>query len=148
MKESMIQEALLLYSQMGNNAVDEINKVMNVFESRVDTDEIKKKKKLLAIYDDEVSSPEDILVNREKSKYITHFFIWLEHYIKGVDELNWNIWRDFYLHGLKMSEVCKKYNISRRSANSRKARTNAFIQSILPLYYEQFIDLREYIKND
>ena len=148
MKESMIQEALLLYSQMGDNAVDEINKVMNVFESRVDTDEIKKKKKLLAIYDDKVSSPEDILVNREKSKYITHFFIWLEHYIKGVGELNWNIWRDFYLYGLKMSEVCKKYNISRRSANSRKARTNAFIQSILPLYYEQFIDLREYIKND
>ena len=91
MKESMIQEALALYDQRGNEAVKEINRNMVQWEYSNDVNELRKADKLFSRMAQKYGrSPEEILLEKEKRVKILHFLLWVRQYMLAQSRTEWD----------------------------------------------------------
>lgn len=146
MKESMIQEALALFEQRGEKAVEEINAIMNNWEFTNSVSEYRKVDKLSSMVEKYGESPEQILIKKEERMVLLHFVCWLKGYLQAISDKAWNIWRDSVIYGMSYKQCAKKYNISISTVGAYKIRYNNRIKQALPLYYEQFGNLENYLK--
>ena len=147
MKESMIQEALALFEQRGDNAVEEINVIMKNWEFTNSVAEYRKVDKLSAMVERYGDSPENIVIRKEERMMLLHFVCWLKVYLKQVRPLMWYVWRDTVIYGMSIKQCAKKYKITESSAKNCKSACKQNIKRALPLYYAQFGNLEEYLKN-
>lgn len=146
MKESMIQEALALFEQRGEKAVEEINAIMNNWEFTNSVSEYRKVDKLSSMVEKYGESPEQILIKKEERMVLLHFVCWLKGYLQTISDKAWDIWRDNVIYGMSYKQCAKKYNIGISTVGGYKTRYNKRIKEALPLYYEQFGNLENYLK--
>lgn len=146
MKESIIQEALALFEQRGDKAIDEINAIQNMYEYKKTIDEYRTVDKLALIYNEYSKSPEDILIKKEEHLYLLHFVCWLKKYLSLTKPNLWETWRDSVIFGLDNQTLAKKYKVKPQAISKRKNFINKLIKKALPLYYEQYLNLEEYLK--
>ena len=147
MKESMIQEALALFEQRGDSAVEEINAIMRNWEFTNSVAEYRKVDKLSAMVEKYGDSPEKIIIRKEERMMLLHFVCWLKVYLKQVRPLMWYVWRDTVIYGMSIKRCAKKYKITESSAKNCKSACKQNIKRAFPLYYAQFGNLEEYLKN-
>lgn len=148
MKESMIQEAITLFDHVGDKALEEINFAMKSWEYTNSVNEYRKVDKLSQLFFEKYSkSPEEIYIKKEEQLVLIHFAMWLKQYLSSMDPVSWGIWRDTIIYGLSTKEMMKKYGITRDSKlYQRRKKILKYIEAGLPLYYEQYLNLEEYMK--
>ena len=78
---------------------------------------------------------------------LLHFVCWLKVYLKQIRPLMWYVWRDTVIYGMSIKQCAKKYKITESSAKNCKAACRNNIKRALPLYYAQFGNLEEYLKD-
>ena len=148
MKESMIQEAITLFEHLGDKALEEINFAMKSWEYTNSVNEYRKVDKLSKLFLERFSkSPEEIYIKKEEHLMLLHFALWLKSYLSSSNKMSWEIWRDSVIFGMSTQEIMDKYNIKNNQiVYKRRKKIYQDIKTALPLYYEQYLDLEEYMK--
>ena len=78
---------------------------------------------------------------------LLHFALWLKSYLSSSNKMSWEIWRDSVIFGMSTQEIMDKYNIKNNQiVYKRRKKIYQDIKTALPLYYEQYLDLEEYMK--
>lgn len=147
MKESMIQEALALFEQRGEKAIEEINAIVEKWEYTNSVDEYRKVDKLSSMVEKYGVSPEQILIRKEEQMMILRFVCWLHVYLKSIRPVFWYIWRDTVIYGLSTKQCASKYKFRSRTIAKYKRIANQKAQEALPLYYAQFGNLEKYLRD-
>lgn len=148
MKESMIQEALALYDQRGNEAVKEINRNMVQWEYSNDVNELRKADKLFSRMTQKYGrSPEEILLEKEKRVKILHFLLWVRQYMLAQSSTEWEMWRDWIVTGDRVSKIAKKHDMLPDTARHLLLKITKRIRSVIPYYDMQYGSLEEYLKD-
>lgn len=148
MKESMIQEAITLFEHLGDKALEEINFAMKSWEYTNSVNEYRKVDKLSKLFLERFSkSPEEIYIKKEEHLMLLHFALWLKSYLSSSNKMSWEIWRDSVIFGMSTQEIMDKYNIKNNQiVYKRRKKIYQDIKTALPLYYEQYLNLEEYMK--
>lgn len=148
MKESMIQEAITLFEHLGDKALEEINFAMKSWEYTNSVNEYRKVDKLSKLFLERFGkSPEEIYIKKEEQLMLLHFALWLKSYLSSSNKMSWEIWRDSVIFGMSTQEIMNKYNIKNNQiVYKRRKKIYQDIKTALPLYYEQYLDLEEYMK--
>lgn len=147
MKESMIQEALMIYEQRGDTAVEEINAIMKNWEYTNTVAEYRKVDKLSSLVERYGDSAEAIIIRKEERMMLLHFVCWFKRYLYQVRPLFWYVWRDSIVFGLNREQCAAKYGISKKYVTKIRTKCKEYLKKAKPLYYEQFGDLEEYLKS-
>lgn len=148
MKESMIQEAITLFEHLGDKALEEINFAMKSWEYTNSVNEYRKVDKLSKLFLERFGkSPEEIYIKKEEHLMLLHFALWLKSYLSSSNKMSWEIWRDSVIFGMSTQEIMDKYHIKNNQiVYKRRKKIYQDIKTALPLYYEQYLDLEEYMK--
>ena len=104
----MIQEALALFEQRGDSAVEEINAIMRNWEFTNSVAEYRKVDKLSAMVERYGDSPEKIIIRKEERMMLLHFVCWLKVFLKQVRPLMWYVWRDTVIYGMSIKQCDKE----------------------------------------
>lgn len=125
---------------------DNITRITNKAEYYLDTKENRKKEKITLYkygYIRLGKSPEDVIIEWEEKEKIFHFLTWLR---AVLGEYDWYIFCQSEIYGKPKRQIAEEEgrcigNIFRRLAKIKK-----YIKKALPLYYEQFGNLQEYLE--
>ena len=78
---------------------------------------------------------------------LIHFALWLKAYLSSSNKMSWEIWRDSVIFGMSTQEIMDKYHIKNNQiVYKRRKKIYQDIKKGLPLYYEQYLNLEEYMK--
>lgn len=148
MKESMIQEAIALYDERGDESIEEINRIMNQWEYTNGVNELRKAEKLFSrLVNHYSSSPEEILLKKEEQEKILHFLLWVKRFLQTQSEEDWQLWRAWIIEGIKPKELAYLFHIPYSSIHNRLNRITRDVQGVIHLYDEEFGSLQVYLED-
>lgn len=129
----------------GDSLTDQVTRITNKEEYVNDVNQNRIKEKISAKYDyiRYGKSPEDIIIEWERSEKIIHFIDWIR---SVLNEEDWYIFTQYNLHNKSRKEIAKSLALTTQTIDFRLSSINRKIQKSIPYYNEQFGDLKEYLE--
>lgn len=151
MRESMLIEAIAMYEKFGDSAIDLITRANATYEHSRAIDELRKADRASErlrelIYRKYSKNPEEIYLKKEQDEYILHFVLWVKKMVKSYSEKDWSAFERFVVEGKKLREIAKEDNISIQEVKQKLMRARKRIKELVPLYNEQFGDIKDYLE--
>lgn len=125
---------------------DNITRITNKAEYYLDTKENKKKEKITLYkygYIKLGKSPEDVIIGWEEKEKIFHFLTWLK---SVLGEYDWYIFCQSEIYGKPKRQIAEEEGMYIGNIFRRLSKIKKYIKKALPLYYEQFGNLKEYLE--
>lgn len=142
----MIQEALTMFEERGDDAINEINRNVRQWEYMNSIGELRKSEKLFdRITRKYGKSPEEIYLDKEKNQKILHYILWVRDYMCCLSKEDWKLWAEWIIKGRSYTYMSKKYGYELSGLRKKLLKITDKIRDITPLYDKQFGSLYEYL---